>query len=117
MKTYLFFESSLPTFAGSFCAIYFGVKEESVALQMALGWVEAPQQPPFAVLITTDLCYPCKSFHEPHAIVTHLVLMKGNLVPTALAVLGNVNYVKRTGCILHWRPAVLEYNNNTFKCS
>lgn len=80
---------------------------------MVLGWLETP----IAVMITADLGHPCKSIQEPHAIVTHEVLMKENLVRTALAVLGNVICIRRTGCILYARPAVLEYNNNTFKCS
>lgn len=82
MKTYLFFESSLPTFAGPFSGIYFvlsqGEGHASLdSLRQGGACIAAPPPPP--VLIATDLCHPCKSFQEPHAIVTHQVLVEGNL--------------------------------------
>lgn len=78
-----------------------------------LASVDGPRQPPWAGLVTTDL----RASTSATPLLATRLLMKGNLVLVALAVLGSVIYRRRTGRILHLRPAILEYNNNSSKCS
>ena len=60
-----------------------------------LASVDGPRQPPWAGLVTTDL----RASTSATPLLATRLLMKGNLVLVALAVLGSVIYRRRTGRI------------------
>lgn len=107
MKTCLFSKSSLLLLlVHSVVFVFFGGSQRG-----GLASVDGPRQPPWAGQVPTDLS---ASTSTAPLLPTRL-LRKGN--PVALAILGSVICRRRTGRILHFRPALLDYSNNSSKCS